>query len=54
MNCSVGTALTSDVMWCSLAEELVAAAQAVESGKALERKLNGLQLEYSKVLIPGI
>ena len=41
--------LTFNVMWRSLAEELVTAAQAVESGKTLERKLNGLQAEYSKV-----
>ncbi len=30
---------------CSLAEELVTAAQAVESGKGLERKLSTLQTE---------
>ena len=34
---------------CSLAEELVSAAQAVESGKEVERKLSSLQAEYSKV-----
>ena len=35
---------------CSLAEELVTAAQAVESGKGLERKLSSLQTEYDKVI----
>ena len=34
---------------CSLAEELVSAAQAVESGKEVERKLSSMQAEYSKV-----
>ena len=34
---------------CSLAEELVTAAQAVESGKGLERKLSTLQIEYTQV-----
>ncbi len=36
-------------LMCSLAEELVMAAQAVESGKGLERKLSSLQTEHSKV-----
>ena len=34
---------------CSLAEELVSAAQAVESGKEVERKFSSMQAEYSKV-----
>ena len=45
----LGMMVTFNVMWRSLAEELVTAAQAVDSGKTLERKLNGLQTEYSKV-----
>ena len=40
-------------MTCSLAEELVTAAQAVESGKGLERKLSSLQTEFNQVRLPG-
>ena len=49
----MGTTLSLFVLkgalMCSLAEELVTAAQAVESGKGLERKLSSLQAEHSKV-----